>query len=367
MLKDLNLINLQDFEDRARMVMPRARFNMIDGGFNDEITFKRNQLAFDSIALRPRYLVDVSSVDVSTTVLGHKVDLPVMPDPAGGHAMSHPDGELATCRASAASGTIMVLSHASGYSMQEVAAVATGPVWAQVFILQDREWTRDYIQACEDAGATAICLTVDNPSLDMMKEQMLRNPNPVPLPRMRGNLHRDGVPIELVQEIDPAAAYADLDWVRSITSLPLVIKGILRADDARLCVEHGAAGIIVSTHAARLFDGMVTSVEALPEVVDAVQGRCEVYLDGGVRRGIDIIKCLALGARAVLIGRPIFYGLSVAGEEGVMEVFRILKSELTYAMAMCGRPTIGDLDRSLLVKVPTLYEPGGYGGSWRTG
>ena len=372
MLEEPGILNLADFEARARTVMPNAQFEMVDGGFNDEITFKRTQHAFDSIALRPRYLVDVSHVDTSTTVLGHKIALPILPDPAGGHTRAHPEGGLATCRAAGAAGTIMSLSHAAGFTIEEVVAAATGPVWCQVFLLKDRGYMLEYVRRAEDAGCAALCVTVDTPSLEMDKEQVLRNPDPHMYSYRHANLVHTGADgnretMDLRDAIDPTESWDDLDWLRSLTSLPMVVKGVLTAEDARLCVEHGASAVIVSTHGARLFDGTITSIEALPEVVDAVDGRCEVLIDGGFRRGIDVLKALALGARAVLIGRPVFYGLAVGGEEGVRTVFEILRRELEFAMAMCGKPTVSHLNRSMLVKVPTLYEAGGFAARWRTG
>ena len=370
MQEDLEILNLADFEARAKLVMPQNLFEMIDGGYNDEITFKRTQSAYDSIALRPRYLVDVSDVDLATTVLGRRIALPVLPAPAGQQAAAHPDGDLATCLAAGAAGTIMVLCHTAAFTIEEVAAVSTGPVWCQIFLLKDRGYMREYVQRAEGAGCAALCVTVDTPSLDMIKEQSLRNPRPAATPApnlVRTDASGNKVPMELRDSIDPSESWDDIDWLRSITSLPLVIKGILTPEDARLCLDHGAGAIIVSDHAARLFDGMITSIEALPGVVDAVEGRCDVLMDGGVRRGLDVIKALALGAKAVLVGRPILYALASGGEDGVRTVFDILRRELEFVMGMCGKPTIADLDRSLVVKVPTLYEAGAFAARWRTG
>ncbi len=232
---------------------------------------------------------------------------------------------------------------------------------------------RQYVKRAEAAGCSALCWTIDTPSLDLLKEQMFRNPDPILETLGRwANLVRtqpDGreVVLSFMEQIDPAATWNDMDWLRSITSLPIVAKGILRGDDAQLCVKHGASGIVVSNHGARLVDGMITAIEALPEIVDAVGDRCEVLMDGGIRRGLDIFKALALGAKAVLIGRPIWYGLAAGGEAGVQEVFRILQRELAYAMTMSGVAKMEDFNRELLVKVPTLYEAGGFAAQWTTG
>ena len=373
MFEEQGLLNLHDFEARARVVMRKSIFDMVDGGFNDEITFKRTQRAFDSIGLVPRYLKDVSHVNTSTTLLGHQVSLPVLAAPSAPQIGAHPDGDLATCRAAGTIGTIEILSHASDFTIEEVTAAATGPVWCNIFMLKDREYMRQYVKRAEVAGCTALCWTIDTPSLDMMKEQMLRNPDPMleTLSRWANMVRTDPdgthVMLNFMQQIDPAATWEDMDWLRSITSLPIVAKGILRGDDAQLCVKHGASGIIVSNHGACLVDGMITAIEALPEVVDAVGDRCEVLVDGGIRRGLDIFKALALGAKAVLIGRPIWYGLAAGGEEGVQEVFRILQRELAYAMTMSGVVEMDDFNRELLVKVPTLYEAGGFAAQWTTG
>ena len=370
MLEDLGLLNLADFEARAKIVMPNALLEMVAGGFNDEITFKRTQRAFDSIALRPRYLVDVTHVDASTTVLGRKIDFPVLAGPLGGLELVHPEGSTAACRAAGSAGTAMVVSHAAvSSSIEEVAGAASGPVWCQVFPLKDREYLREHVQRAGEAGCAALCVTVDAPSLDVVKEQSVRNPDPLhPGHSSWARLTRgNGTTLDLAGAVDPDASWDYLNWLCSIISMPVAVKGILTAEDARLCVEHGAQGIIVSNHGGRLFDGAITSIEALPGVVDAVEGRCEVLMDGGIRRGIDVVKALALGARAVLLGRPIYYGLAAGGEAGVKMVFDLLRREMEFSIAMCGKTRLEQLERSMVVKVSTLYEPGGFAARWNTG
>ena len=370
MFEEHGLLNLHDFEARARTVMRKSIFDMVDGGFNDEITYTRTRPAFDSVGLIPRYLKDVSHVDTSTELLGQRISLPVLPAPSAPQIGAHPDGDLATCRAAGTIGTIEIVSHGSDFTIEEVTAAASGPVWCNIFMLKDRDYMRQYVRRAEAAGCTALCWTIDTPSLDMLKEQMLRNPDPQLETLGRwANLIRtepDGSQIRLdfMQQIDPAATWHDLDWLRSITALPIVVKGVLRADDAQLCVRHGASGIVVSNHGARLVDGMITAIEALPEVVDAVGDRCAVLMDGGIRRGLDVFKALALGATAVLIGRPIWYGLAVGGQAGVEQIFRILQRELAYAMTMSGVAKVEDCNRELVVRVPTLYEAGGFAARW---
>ena len=355
------LLSLFDYEARAREILPKAVFQMLDGGAFDGVTFRRTRPAFESVLLRPKMLRNVGDRDTSTRVLGHKVSLPVMPDPAGSHQTVHPDGELATARAAAAAGTIMVLSHSSNFSMEEVAAVGGGLRWFQLYLYPDREFIRECIQRAESAGYSAIVITVDYPGSSYQprdrtrwgefgKEINARNrfQPPVGTQGNRMRLERDGVRRLITEAYSPSNTWDTIGWVRSITSLPIVIKGILTGEDGRLCVEHGAHGVVVSNHGARLFDGTLTSIEALPEVVDAVEGRCEVLVDGGFRRGIDVLKALALGAKAVLIGRPIFYGLAVDGEQGVRDTFEILRRELDFAMVMSGVKTVNQIDRSLV-------------------
>lgn len=351
------LLNLFDYEARAQELMPKTVWDMVHHGAFDAVTTRRTRPAFESILLRPKMLRNVANRDTATTVLGQTISFPVMPAPPGQHQYAHPDGELATARAAAGVGTVMVLSHFSNYSLEEVAQASDGPRWFQLYVYPDREYTRDCIQRAEAAGYSAIALTVSVPSgpqAVLAREVETRNHFPYPdMPQ--GNLMKkgsDGVPrlLPILADFDPSLTWSTLDWIRSVTSLPTVVKGLMSPHDARLAVDNGAAGVIVSNHAARLFDGAITTIEALPAIVDAVEERCEVYLDGGIWRGIDVLKALALGARACLIGKPLFYALAVDGENGVRHIFEILKNELDFAMAMCGVRTIADIDRSLVTR-----------------
>ena len=357
-----DLLNLFDYESRARRVMPGIVFERTDGGAFDEVTFRRIRPALDSILLRPRVLRGVEERDTGTTVLGQRISMPVLAAPEGGHRSVHPEGELASARAVAGAGTIMILAHMANHSLEQVAAECEGPRWFQLYVFPDREFVRECVQRAEEAGYLAIVVTVDYPAerfrdlrpegdyADFAKEINVRrrfHSTPLGSPNAM-RLEPDGVRRLNTQRFDPALTWATIDWIRSITSLPVVLKGVLTGEDARLSLEHGVAGVIVSNHAARLVDGMITSIEALPEVVDAVEGRCEVLIDGGFRRGIDVLKALALGAKAVCIGRPMYYGLSVGGEQAVRHSFEILRGELDHAMAMCGVRTVDDIDRSLV-------------------
>jgi 4-hydroxymandelate oxidase len=284
-----------------------------------------------------------------------------MVDPAGNHGRAHPEAELATARAAGAMETVMILSSGSTYTLEDVAKAATGPIWFQQYLYKDRGFTKQMAQRAQDAGYTALCLTLDS-TVRAKRERNIRNkysnlPSPnyagLQLQEMSWTFSSDA-PRGANELIDRAATWPYLDWLADNTPLPLVVKGIMTGEDARQCVEHGVKGVIVSNHGARQLDTTFASVEVLPEVVAAVDGRLEVYLDGGIRRGTDVLKALALGARAVLIGRPLFWGLAVDGESGLRAVIQMLRDELEMAMGMCGRPTVQSIDISLLGTVSPL-------------
>jgi isopentenyl diphosphate isomerase/L-lactate dehydrogenase-like FMN-dependent dehydrogenase len=311
--------------------------------------------------LRPRMLVDISQPDLSTTVLGQRVACPILVDPAGGHGRAHQQAELATVRAAGAMGTVMILSSGSTYTLEEVAQAATGPIWFQQYLYTDRSLSQRMAHRAQEAGYSAICLTLDS-TVRAKRERNIRNSySSPPSPNYAGLEVADyswdtssDAPRGANRLIDRAATWPYVEWLATQTPLPLLVKGIMTAEDARLCAEHGVQALIVSNHGARQLDTTFASIEVLPEVVDAVDGRCEVYLDGGIRRGTDVLKALALGARAVLIGRPLFWGLAVDGEAGVRTILQMLRDELEMAMGMCGRPTLQSLDRSLLGTVSPL-------------
>jgi 4-hydroxymandelate oxidase len=353
------LINLQDFEAAARAALPPMAFDFFAGGSGDEQTLRANREAWERVRLRPRVLVDVSRRDLSTTVLGQPVSLPILIAPCGLSGMAHLDGECAVTRAAAAAGTIHVVSTAATRSLEEVAETCEGPRWFQLYCYRDREITRALIQRAEAAGYKALCVTVDAPLVGR-RERDERNHFSLPPGLSMKNLEvygRDrlaagGTGSALSRyssaSFDAALTWESLAWMRGVTSLPIVLKGILTAEDARLAVEHGVEAIVVSNHGGRQLDGALSSCEALPEVVDAAAGRMEVLVDGGIRRGSDVLKALAMGARAVLIGRPYLWGLAVGGEEGVRQVLELLRGELDNCMALAGRPTIESIDRSLI-------------------
>jgi len=354
------LVNLLDYEEAARRKLPQQIFDFIAGGAGDEITLRRNREAFDRFELLPRALIDVSAIDTSTSVLGQTVSFPVLLAPVALQQAAHPGGEQATARAAAAAGTIMVLSTMSSCSIEEVAGAADGPKWFQLYVTPDRGVTAELVGRAEARGYSALCLTVDAPYLGK-REKDLRNRLAFPPEVTYANLAR-GVTLDEVamgdygsalaasaaRLINPAMAWKDVEWLRSLTRLPLLIKGIMSVDDALLAVQHGAAGIVVSNHGGRQLDRAPATIDVLPGIVGAVQGRAEVLMDGGIRRGADVLTALALGAKAVLIGRPYIWGLAVAGEKGVSRVLGTLREELALAMARTGCPNVAAVSRSVL-------------------
>jgi 4-hydroxymandelate oxidase len=355
--------NLIELEALAREKMDRGAFEYISGGADDEFSLRRNREDFARIGLRPRYLVDVSNIDTTTTVLGEPLAFPVMLAPTAGHKLCCSEGEVATARAAASAGVIQVLSTLSTTRMEDVAEAVDAPRWFQLYVYKDREVTRHLVERAEAAGYRAICVTVDVPAIGN-RERDRRNaftfPPEFPLANLVdvnlehlpvgvvGAASESGLGAYIASKWDPSLTWADIDWIRSLTRLPVAIKGLLTAEDAVLATEHGAAAVIVSNHGGRQLDGAASGIAALPEVAEAVGDRLEVQVDGGFRRGTDVLKALALGARAVLIGRPYMYALAVGGGEALAAMLEILRQELVNAMALTGRTSIGAIDRSLV-------------------
>lgn len=339
-------LNLHEWQARAQAMLPPNLFEFVAGGAEDERTLSRNRAAFARWALRPRILTGARTPDLCVTTLGESLSMPVLLAPTGGHGL-HPQAELAVVRAAASAGTLTVVSTAATFTVEEIAEAARGPLWFQLYVYQDRALTASLVQRAADAGYRAICLTADVPVLGRREREM----------RDRFQVRRQSVRRNLPDDAGPLAAHLcwdDVAWLRSLSPLPLIVKGVLRGDDAALAVEHGAAAVIVSNHGGRQLDGAPATLDVLEEVVRAVAGRCEVYLDGGVRRGTDILTALALGARAVLIGRPYLWGLSVAGEAGVRGVLGCLETELRTALTLCGLPDLASIDRTLVMRTPEL-------------
>ena len=353
-------LNLDEFSRQAAERLPQMVSDYYEGGADDETTVRENRRAWQQIALRPRILVDVSRRNLATTVLGTPISFPVLTGPCGFNALAHPDGELAVARAVSAAGTIQIVSTAATYSLEEVAAAAPDGIrWFQLYCYRDRGITRSLVERAVAAGYQALCLTVDTPFVGR-RERDIRNQFGLPPGLRWKNLESAGLDrmdaggdgsalAKYIEQIwDSSLTWEAVDWLRNISPLPLVLKGVLTAEDARLSVEHGASGIVVSNHGGRQLDGAIATARALREIADAVGTSVELYVDGGIRRGTDILKALALGARAVLIGRPYLWGLAVDGQAGVTRVLELLRKELDLSMSLSGRPMIADIGRDLL-------------------
>jgi len=376
----MTAINIDDLRRLARRRLPRAVFDFGDGGAEDERTLRANSLDFRKLLFRPRVLVDVSQRDQTTTVLGQQISSPLILAPVGLAGMFAPRAEILAARAAAKRGIISTHSTLSVASLEEIAAGSSGPLWFQLYVMKDRDLTRSLVERAQRAGYRALCLTVDLPVLGQ-RERDLRNGATIP-PKitarnvvdaiqrvgwLRGVLFGSKITfgnfvgsaaglgpeaVSLWQYIasqnDPSVDWEDLNWFRSIWAGPLAVKGIMTAEDARRAVDAGVNAIIVSNHGGRQLDSLPSAIEVLPEIVEAVGDRAEVILDGGVRRGSDVVKALCLGARACMLGRPYLYGLAAGGQAGAERAIEILQNEIDRTLALIGRPTLADLDRSAL-------------------
>jgi 4-hydroxymandelate oxidase len=359
MTSPLEPINLDDFEALAREKLSDMAWAYYASGAHDEITVRENRAAFDRISLHYKVLQDVSRRELATTVLGSPVSMPILVAPTAFHGLAHPDRELATTRAAGKAGTVMILSTLATSSVEEVVACASGPVWFQLYVFKDRAATEALVRRAERAGARALVLTVDAPLLGR-RERDVRNRFQLPSGLRVENLVPEGMsdlpPVAcdsglaayFASLLDPALTWKDLEWLRSIARVPLVVKGIVRADDAARAVDAGARAIVVSNHGGRQLDTSPATISVLPSIVERVGGRAEVFLDGGVRRGTSVLKALALGARAVLVGRPILWGLAAGGETGVSAVLEVLRTELDLALALSGCANVASVGRDLV-------------------
>jgi len=358
-MSSLSAINLWEYEQLAKEHLSQMAFDYYSSGAWDEVTLRDNLAAFIRVKLRPKMLVDVSEVNLTTKILGQSLQLPLLIAPMAFQCLAHSEGEIATALAAADSGVGMVLSTLATKSLEAVATVANGLQWFQLYIHKDQGLTRALVERAYKAGYKALCLTVDAPILGK-RERDHQNEFTLPPGLYPANLTdisgldipqapgESGLLTYFAQQINPAVTWKDLEWLQSLSPLPLVVKGILRADDAVRAVEYGAQAIVVSNHGGRQLDGAIASLDALPEIIAAVDGKAEVLLDGGIRRGTDILKALAYGAKAVLLGRPVLWGLSVAGQIGVSHIISLLQDELNVAMALSGCATITDIDSSLV-------------------
>ena len=344
-------VNVAEYLEQAAAGVDPKIWCYFEGGAGDEVTLHANRAAYGRWRFRPRVLVDVGEVSAATTVLGTPVSMPLLVAPFAMQQLLDPAGELATARAAAAAGTLMCVSTVTTYAHDEIAAAAPGaPRWLQLYVLKDRQRTLDHVAEARESGYGALAVTVDTPYLGRRERDLrfgFELPSDLPLPYVKGKDPSMAMTFREQQfEMSPSLTWRDLEWIASESGMPVILKGILTREDATLAVEHGVAGIIVSNHGGRQLDGAPASLDALPEVVEAVAGRCELYVDGGIRRGADVLKALALGARAALTARAIAGGLAVGGEAGVRDVLALLREEIELGLALLGCNSPANVTRS---------------------
>jgi isopentenyl diphosphate isomerase/L-lactate dehydrogenase-like FMN-dependent dehydrogenase len=342
---ELEPLNVWDYEALAEQRLEAGAFGYYAGGANDELTLAENVAAFRRWQLRPRVLVDVAEPSTATTVLGHDVSMPLLVAPTAFHRVAHPDGEIGMARAAKAAGTIMCLSSLTTTLPSEVAAVG-GARWFQLYVFRDEGMTRFLLDQVRDGGYTAVLLTVDAPVAGR-RERDFRTGFTIPEGTHAVAFGRGGLtPADVFAAVSASLSWRDVEWLAAEVDLPVIVKGVLTAEDARLACEHGAAGVVVSNHGGRQLDCVAATIDALPEVVEAVDGRIEVLVDGGVRRGADVVKALALGARAVLAGRAPLWGLVADGEAGARRVLELLRAEIELALQLVGCRSPAEVTRA---------------------
>jgi len=346
----MELVNVDDFEAVARERLDPGAYAYYAGGSGDEQTLRANAAAYARWELRPRVLVDVDEVSTATTVLGSELSMPLLVAPTAFQRLAHPDGELAMARAAAAAGTVMCLSTLSSVTPAELAAAAPGaPQWFQLYWSRDRGFTEELLAAVVEAGFEALMLTVDFPVAGR-RERDIREaftlPDDLASPNLPVALARRDFHAALGGIVDARLTWRDLEWLRSACELPIVLKGVLTAEDALLAAEHGAAAVVVSNHGGRQLDGVPATLDVLPEVAEAAGDRIEVLVDGGIRRGTDVLKALALGARTALTGRAVLWGLAVGGEEGAARVLALLREEIEVGLKLLGCRTPAEVTRA---------------------
>jgi 4-hydroxymandelate oxidase len=354
------LLNLFDYEAEARERMAPTAWEYVSGAAADEITLRWNREAFDRLALAPKVLVDVSKLDTRVTLLGHELPFPILLAPCGFQRLVHPEGEEGVARGAGAAGALLVMSSAATTAVEDISKAASGPLWFQLYVQRDRGFTQELVARVVAAGAQALVLTVDTPVIGARNREARSGfclPPGMDLPNLRGSYAAgDATPHRSMGEgiysaaLDPSVTWDNLTWLLKLAKVPVLVKGILSPGDAWRAREAGVAGIIVSNHGGRNLDTTPASLDALPRIVERARDEVPVLMDGGIRRGTDVLKALALGARAVLIGRPYLYGLGVAGAEGVTRVVKLLRQEFEMAMALAGRTRLREIDRSALWK-----------------
>jgi 4-hydroxymandelate oxidase len=356
------LINVREYETAARPLLDPVHHDYFAGGAGDEITVGENEAAFARIGLVPRILRGAGRPRLRTDLLGTSAATPIMIAPTGFHRLAHPEGERATARAAAAAGAIMIVAMVSTVSVEEIAAEARkaggGPgLWFQLYIQPDLGFTEAIVRRAEEAGCRALVVTVDSPVFGRRERDERNGFHDLPAGLRCENLLDDATSGIRQVVMSPEISWRHLDWLREHTDLPIVLKGVLHPQDALLAVERGVDGVIVSNHGGRQLDTTPATIDRLPLIAEAVDGRFPVLLDGGVRRGTDVVKALALGADAVALGRPILWGLAVAGEAGVRDVLELLRTEVELTLALCGCPTPRSATPDLITTNPRRAEP----------
>ncbi len=336
------IINLFDFEKMAEGKMTKMAYEYVASGAADEFTVRWNRQALDAIKLNPNVLNDISKLDTSVTLFGHKLPYPILVAPTAFHKIMHPEGELATARGASKAEAIYVVSSFTTTPLEEIKKVATEPLWFQLYVRDDKEFTKNLVQKAESLGCRALCITVDTPVGGARNRQARVNfklPEGINAPYANG---------EMIQKMP--LTWKEMEWLISFAKVPVLLKGILHPDDAEKAIEIGASGIIVSNHSGRNLDTVPATIEVLPRIVERVNKRIPILMDGGIRRGTDVLKAIALGANAVLVGKPICFGLASGGAEGVTKTLEILRAEFELAMALTGRSTIASIDQSVIWK-----------------
>jgi len=363
-------VDLMQYEPLARQRLSQMAYDYVRSGGSDEITMRENRLAFERLRLAPRVLADVSQLDTRISLFGAELEHPIMLAPIAYHRLYHPEGELGTARGANAAGAVMAVSTFTTTAIDEIARNTRSPIWFQLYVQRDRPFTKDMVQRAVAAGCKAVCLTVDTPVLGCRYGQLSFGlPSHLECVHLRGLDLKKSVPTHSMGGVydpifDPSFNWKDLEWLRTVAGVPVLLKGVLSPEDGKRAIDYGVDGIIVSNHGGRNLDLLPATIDALPGIVEAVAGRIPVLLDSGIRRGTDVLTALALGAKAVFVGRPYIYGLAIAGARGVERVISILRDEFQRAMALTGRRSIAEIDSTVLWKptdapVKALRSPAG--------
>ncbi len=364
----LPVADLMQFEPLAQQRLSQMAYDYVRSGGADEITMRENRLAFERLRLSPRVMTDVSQLDTRISLFGVELEHPIMLAPIAYHRLYHPEGELGTAHGAGAAGAVMVVSSFTTTAIDEIARNTRAAIWFQLYVQRDRGFTKDMVQRAVAAGCKAVCLTVDTPVLGCRYGQLSFGlPSHLECVHLRGLNLKNSVPTHSMGGIydpifDPSFSWKDLEWLRTVAGVPVLLKGVLSPEDGGRAIDYGVDGIIVSNHGGRNLDLLPATIDALPGVAEAVAGRIPVLLDSGIRRGTDVLTALALGAKAVFVGRPYIYGLAIAGARGVERVISILRDEFQRAMALTGRRSIAEIDGTVLWKqmdtpVKTLRSP----------